>query len=67
MATEQLESAQSDKNRQDFSHCEANVKSRLDAALRRGSGEREAWVGAEVVQEWGEVLVTGVREEILAE
>ena len=25
------------KNRQDFSHCPANVKSRLDEVLRRGS------------------------------
>ena len=29
-------------NRQDFSHCNANVKSLLDEVLRRGSGEREA-------------------------
>ena len=30
------------ENRQDFSHCNANVKSLLDEVLRRGSGEREA-------------------------
>jgi hypothetical protein len=34
------------KKRQDFSHCEANVKSPLDEVLRRGSvsvGRELAW------------------------
>lgn len=33
------------KNRQDFSDRVADPKSLLDGALRRGSGEREAWIG----------------------
>jgi hypothetical protein len=32
-------------NRQDFSDRGADQKSLLDGALRRGSGEREAWIG----------------------
>ena len=31
--------------RQDFSDRGADQKSLLDGALRRGSGEREAWIG----------------------
>jgi hypothetical protein len=38
-----------DQNRQDFSHCEANVKSLLDEVLRRGS--------VSVKPEWGRWLV----------
>jgi hypothetical protein len=33
------------QNRQDFSDRGADQKSLLDGALRRGSGEREAWIG----------------------
>ena len=40
-------------NRQDFSHCNANVKSRLDEVLRRGSVSVEAELGLWVVAKCG--------------
>jgi hypothetical protein len=39
-------------NREDFSHCEANVKSPLDEVLRRGSVSVEPELGWRLVR-WG--------------
>jgi hypothetical protein len=52
------------QNRQDFSHCNANVKSLLDEVLRRGSGSVKAELGRwscrsgpDVLRTWASVRI----------
>ncbi len=45
-------------NRQDFSHCNANVKSLLDGVLRRGSGSVKVELGGWSRRSWADVLET---------
>ena len=48
------------RNRQDFSDRGADPKSLLDGALRRGSGEREAWIEPVGRRIWLELLIASV-------